>query len=275
MESVLFRPLTQDEVYCNGRIVTTPEGEPLEILWASRKIFRALEVEERNPKPRGRSFRKEREIWEAEEASAAMGDRWAAEQSEGRKRAARRAKKELYQLAMCNPFDLFITLTLDGEKVDRYNYPAVIKHLNRWLDNMVRRKGLFYIIVPELHRDGALHFHGLVNAVPFRLVDSGHKDRKGKTIYNLPDWKLGFTTAVRLDGDYEGVCHYVSKYITKQYQSEADSGGEAHRPTGRYFYRGGPLQRPRVHYVHWTERPDGRSVDVDSAGLELVYVKGV
>lgn len=270
----LFRPLTQDEVYCNGRIVTTPEGEPLEILWASRDIFKALAVEERNPKPRGRRFQEEREIWETEEASAAMGDRWAAQESDGRKRAARRARKELFQLAMCNPFDLFITLTLDGERIDRYNYPEIIRRLNRWLDNMVRRKGLFYIIVPELHRDGALHFHGLVNECSFRLVDSGHRDKKGKTIYNLPDWKLGFTTAVRLDGNYGGVCNYVSKYITKQYGANAAGDSAAEKPAGRYFYRGGPLQRPRVHYVHWAQRPDGRSVELDAAGLELVYVKG-
>ena len=83
-------------------------------------------------------------------------------------RAARRARAALRDLALCNDFDCFVTLTLDGAQVNRYDPKQVIQKLNRWADNKVRRDGLRYVLVPELHKDGAIHFHGF-----FRLGHSG------------------------------------------------------------------------------------------------------
>lgn len=268
--NVLFS-LTQEEVYTNARLKVNPKtGEIMECLVASRPIFKVQAVEERSAgsrKPR-RGPLPGAEIWETEEASAAMGDIWEAEKLLSLRRAANRAKRQVFDLAACNDFDLFITLTLNKEKIDRYDYKAAVKKLSQWLDNRVRRKGLRYVIVPEYHKDGAIHFHGLINSEAVKLVDSGKKDRKnGKHIYNVADWTLGFTTAEYLSGEYAAVCHYISKYVTKQVSHEGPIGG-------RYYLHGGELAHPvyKPFSVSF-DGADGREFDIPQAGLTLKYVE--
>lgn len=186
--------------------------------------------------------------------------------------AKTRALKRLFDYSYCNEgvFDLFITMTCDGKKVDRYDIDKVYwDKLRHFLDNRVQRKGLKYLIVPELHKDGAVHFHGLINSGAVQLKDSGHKVWKrglsyNKRIYNITDWKVGFTTAVRLSGDHENVAKYITKYITKQ-----TSGGMI---GGRYYYHGGKLLQPKYHYLNFLEEPKGRAIDLEEAGLRVVYV---
>lgn len=87
-------------------------------------------------------------------------------------RAVRRARAAVRDIAMSNPMTYFVTLTLDPLRVDRYDPAAVVHRLNGWLSNRVQRHGLKYVLVPERHKDGAVHFHGFFNdALP--MVDSG------------------------------------------------------------------------------------------------------
>lgn len=149
----------------------------------------------------------------------------------------RRALRSCRDLGCCNPdLNIFATFTLDGAKIDRYNYGGIIGAMNTWLDNRVRRNGLKYLIVPELHKDGAIHFHGLLNDVLDRRP-AGVKHH-GKCVYNLPDWTLGFTTAQRITGKdcVRKTTEYVLKYITKS----ADKVG------GRYYLHGGKFDKPRT-----------------------------
>lgn len=154
-------------------------------------------------------------------------------------RAQRRARSALRDYALSNRFDIFVTLTLDKEKIDRYDMSVIVKRLNIWLDNNVRRKGLRYVLVPELHKDGAVHFHGLFNDC-LAKEDSGHSTADGRTVYNLPSWDYGFTTAIPLTGDYSQVVTYVSKYVTKQTEKVG----------GRWYYSGGELGKPIKRYTN-------------------------
>lgn len=150
-------------------------------------------------------------------------------------RAKRRAKAALSDLALCNDFSYFVTLTLNREKVDRYDVREITRRLNHWLDNHVRRYGLKYVLVAEKHKDGAVHFHGFFNdALP--VTDSGHVDKAGHTVFNLPAWDLGFTTAIALYGDRKAAVAYCTKYITKAQEKIG----------GRWYYSGGDLARPSV-----------------------------
>lgn len=112
--------------------------------------------------------------WEAERRAtlkrrSAQGD---AHQGDPQ-RAVRRAKAQVRDIALCTPFRWFVTLTLSPEKVkDRRDPAEVVRHLNHWLDNQVRRRGLAYVLVPERHKDGAIHFHGFFNDA-LEAVDSG------------------------------------------------------------------------------------------------------
>ena len=104
---------------------------------------------------------------------------------------------------------------------DRYNYEVLAKRLSVWISNIKRdyAPDMKYIFVPELHKDGALHFHGIVSDIgSLPLVDSGHKDKDGKIIYNIDCYKMGFTTATKVT-DSGRVASYLTKYITKDLMS--------------------------------------------------------
>lgn len=170
-------------------------------------------------------------------------------------RSQRRAKAKLRRLALANEFEYFVTLTLDPEKIDRYDGQAIVKALGRWADNMVRRHGLRYILVPERHKDGAFHFHGFMAGAGLKVVDSG-VEWDGRPVYNLPQWPYGFTTAQRLYGDYHMAVTYCTKYIGKQ-------GDD--RVLGRWYYSGGALREPTKVYAD----RDYRSVNIAENGVEF------
>ena len=174
------------------------------------------------------------------QAIAADGGDAAAEAkaNRSRERAQRRARVAVRDLGLCNEWEYFVTLTLDRQRIDRYDAAEVVRHLNRWLDNRVRRNGLAYVLVPERHKDGAIHFHGFFNAA-LSAVDSGHKDSGGHAVYNLPSWGWGFSTAIALYGDRAAAVGYCCKYIAKQQEKIG----------GRWYYSGGALRRPEVEWV--------------------------
>jgi hypothetical protein len=171
----------------------------------------------------------------------------------------RRARAKLRRLALANGFEYFVTLTLDPAKIDRYDGAAVTKALNRWTDNMVRRHGLRYILVPEMHQDGAFHFHGFMAGPGLRAEDSGI-EWGGRPVYNLPQWSYGFTTAQRLYGDYHAAVGYCCKYIGKQ---------AAQRPLGRWYYSGGALAEPEKVYADLDYRTVENSVEFSIPGAKI------
>ena len=146
--------------------------------------------------------------WEGAEDFARKGKALPAKREKGKKsegtdmeRSMRRARAQLRRLALANSFEYFVTLTLDGDRIDRYDGAAVTKALSQWCDNMVRRHGLRYILVPERHKSGRIHFHGFFNDV-MEVKPSNKMDSSGHPIFNLPEWDYGFTTAIELYGDY-------------------------------------------------------------------------
>ena len=253
-----LRPRTRGEVLHNGRVILSPSGEVLEVCTASRPIFRDTGFDPLPTQKSPASTQKSPASTQKSPASTQSSPESAA-------KAARRARKELFLCAACNPdLDCFVTLTQAPDKVgDRYDYKESVRRLGRWLDNRVRRRGLKYIFVPELHQDGAVHWHGLCSSAALRLVDSGHKDRRGRTIFNLEDWTVGFTTAT-LVSDHLATCRYVTKYIAK--------GMQCGTIGGRYWLHGGRLAKPIVQLFD-TEQPlpGAEAYDVPEAGLRLWY----
>lgn len=180
-------------------------------------------------------------------------------------RSQRRARSKVRRLALANEFLWFVTLTLSPEQIDRYDGAEIVRRLGRWCDNMVRRHGLRYILVPERHKDGAFHFHGFFSDA-VRVTDSGHTDDHGRKIYNLPQWTLGFTAAMELYGEYPAAVAYVCKYIGKQ---------DGERPLGRWYYSGGALVEPRREYVdmdfrEMQERPGAYEVEIPGSRMVIV-----
>lgn len=199
--------------------------------------------------------------------------------------ARRRAVRRLRDLIRCNDWRYFVTITFDGDLIDRTDYGAVIKKVNTFLDNRVRRSGWKYIGVVEHHKDGkGLHFHFLVDG-DLKIVDSGTvirptggrpvrtstAIRQGfrlsdcRTVYNLSDWKLGFSTAIEVYGNVKALARYVGKYLTK---SEGGKIG------GRWFYHGGDLSEPVYEYDNRDFDSFVGSVDFDTDGgsFKILYL---
>lgn len=132
------------------------------------------------------------------------------------KRSMRRTKQIIYDIAQSNDWEYFFTLTFNPKKVDSFNYADCAKSLSVWLNNMRKKCDLKYIVVPEQHKSGRWHFHGLfMSCDELGFVDSGLKADKGQIIYNVGRYRLGWSTAIRLDGS-KAVCTYLTKYITKE-----------------------------------------------------------
>lgn len=194
-------------------------------------------------------------------------------------RASRRAKISAFDAIMCNQdLDCFVTFTYSPEDVDdKADYDGCYKALAIWLSNRVQRKGLKYVLVPERTKKGDIHFHAIMNSDALRLVraysaKSGRAlTHKGKPLYNVEDWKHGFTSAELIpdvDGDRQAVAKYIFKYMGKQMGQKIG---------GRYVLHGGDLKQPLFVYGEdeseffdeGTSAKYERSVSID--GDDLIY----
>lgn len=180
--------------------------------------------------------------------------------------AFKRSKNMIYKLACNNkPWDYFVTFTFNSEKVDRYNFSEVSKKLSKWIDNIKQKyncKDMGYIIVPEKHKDGAWHFHGLFkNCDNLNFIDSGIKDNQGRTIYNISNYKFGFTTATKLS-DIDKAVSYILKYISK------DLFGDNLKGKKRYW-RSKNLEMPAVETAIF----EGNKIDLmKMLGHDIDYI---
>lgn len=127
-----------------------------------------------------------------------------------------RTKRNIVYLSRSNSWDWFVTFTLNPEKVDRYDYSECTKRVRKFLNNLRRVvPDMVYIMVPELHKDGAWHFHGLMSNVDgLQFVDSGVKDKQGDTVYNMVKYNLGWSTCSKVR-ESDKAANYIMKYITK------------------------------------------------------------
>ena len=174
-------------------------------------------------------------------------------------RAVRRARRNAFDLIMCNPdLDAFVTFTYSPDVVDdKASYDECYQYLRGWLSNGVQRRGLKYVCVPELTKRGDIHFHALCNADALRWARARHArtgralSHHGDPVYNLTDWNAGFSTAQlirkRGDGDDEraAVAKYIFKYMGKNFGAKVG---------GRYMLHGGALAQPLTEYGHCPEQ---------------------
>ena len=147
-------------------------------------------------------------VWDEEE------EKEKAERSKGVSHA--RTIHKIYDIARSNEWEWFITLTFNPDKVKRFDYADCTKKVSDWLSN-ARRKcpNMKYLVVPEIHKDGAWHFHGLFSdCSELGFVDSGHK-YNGREVFNVGAYNFGWTTAIRID-DQHKTCSYLTKYVTKE-----------------------------------------------------------
>ncbi len=136
--------------------------------------------------------------------------------------ARARAKAAIRDIALCNRFTHFLTWTLSPEMVNRYDAAEVGKKVCNFLKNVSYRKDFSYLVIAERHKDGAIHFHGLCSLGSVQLERATNartgkplSTERGQPIFNMVDWKLGYSTCIPIDENYERTCNYLTKYITK------------------------------------------------------------
>lgn len=124
-----------------------------------------------------------------------------------------RAKSRIFELAYCNPWKHFVTLTMDPKKHNRHDLERYMKTLAHWIRNYNTKWHLSikYLLIPEMHKDGAWHIHGFLMGLPDQhLVENKN---------GYLDWieyreKFGWMSVDKIR-NHEAVSKYVTKYISK------------------------------------------------------------
>ncbi|MEA4896597.1 MAG: hypothetical protein VB064_15240 [Oscillospiraceae bacterium] len=148
-----------------------------------------------------------------------------------------RARSMIKQYGLCNDWDYFVTLTLDKEKYNRYELGKFKSDLIRFACDIrkkykkVDNRRLSYVFVPENHKDGAWHMHGLLYGVPESAVCPFVKGKHPDYLVdhgflNWPDYaaKFGFVS-LGVIRDKVGTVLYTTKYINKDIKALADMKG--------------------------------------------------
>lgn len=152
-----------------------------------------------------------------------------------------RTKARIFELAACNEFTYFCTFTQDEEKRDRFDLNAFRTDFAQLVRNMNRDRAegakIQYLLIPEKHKNGAWHMHGLLKGLtpealrPFTLDEKlPQKLRKqlkeGVKIYDWTRYRraFGYFTCTEIESAI-AVSKYVTKYITKDLKTTATESG--------------------------------------------------
>lgn len=201
----------------------------------------------------------------------------------------KRSIERVFDIALMNPFDWFVTLTIDPAKLNSFDIDEVNRVVKKWFNNMVNRHDLKYLCVPEYHKSGRLHLHCLMSG-DLDLVESGTvliperekpvrlayalkicRDKsKMKIVYNLRNWKNGFSTAIKFEkcddhmSGTSAIAKYMVKYITK----------DALKIMRNYYYAGGHLERDvKTEYalVNFDAVP-APEIEIENTDLKVKYI---
>lgn len=130
-------------------------------------------------------------------------------------RSIRRTKNSVFDYALNNTWDYFVTLTFDNS-FDRYNFHYLNKYTRHFFNNFKTNycRDMKYLGLPEFHKDGAIHFHFLVSGTNLQDLLTPHCDQKkypGAKI--LEKWR-GINLWEPVKNSVAISC-YMCKYVVK------------------------------------------------------------
>lgn len=130
-------------------------------------------------------------------------------------KSLQRTRTTIFDYALSNNFDLFATFTFNPKKVDRFSFESTANIMKYWLNRQKKHSPDFaYVIVPEHHKNKAIHFHALLQNYNPELTKT-NIIQNGKRVYNIPGFTSGFTVVKKLDQNRLSAAAYLTKYITK------------------------------------------------------------
>lgn len=130
-----------------------------------------------------------------------------------------RAKKNIKRHIELKKLNLYVTITLDQNKKNRY------KNQHQALQKILKRNNVDYYLIPELHSDGAYHYHGFLGNAKIRY--KGFKNKFKKNVYTVPLLQKNYGNIIAYllpepgTWQYSRIISYVSKYVTKDGYSRA------------------------------------------------------
>lgn len=153
-----------------------------------------------------------------------------------------RSKARVFELAMCNEFTHFCTFTQDKKLRDRFNladfrkdFAQMVRNINR---DRTEDEKIKYLLIPEQHKDGAWHMHGLfmgLNDSDLRLFKVSERIperikkqlRQGVKIYDWTRYRqaFGYFTCTEIESG-TACAKYITKYISKDLQKNVRKSGE-------------------------------------------------
>lgn len=151
-----------------------------------------------------------------------------------------RTKARVFELAACNEFQHFCTFTQDEKLRDRFDlsdfrkdFAQLVRNINRGRETKIK-----YLLIPEKHKNGAWHMHGLLSGLrpddlrPFELTENIPERLKkmirgGTAVYDWTRYRraFGYFTCTEIESR-EACAKYVTKYISKDLQKTVREGGE-------------------------------------------------
>lgn len=158
----------------------------------------------------------------------------------------KRAKQMVWDLGRSNKFDWWLTLTFSPKQVDdRYDYECCSDALKKFT-KYLGKHDCSWVLVPDQHKDGAFHYHGLLSGdLKFTRSLSPNTgkplfDNHGRPRYNIDSYRFGYTSAVPLDGS-PAVVTYLTEYYTKNRKMMIPKGCKR-------YWASRNLVRPEVSY---------------------------
>ena len=123
-----------------------------------------------------------------------------------------RSKSKIREYVICNNFKYCVTLTFKPEK-QFFNLDGVRQFLDAFR-KACKRRGIKYLLVPEICEKGQFHFHGFLTDIP--------EDEFFINEHRYPDWtywreNFGFCSIDWVGGkeDKEKKLFYILKYLQK------------------------------------------------------------
>ena len=141
-----------------------------------------------------------------------------------------RTRNTIFELAYCNPWEFFVTFTLDKAKYDRTDLKKFQKDLSQFIRDIGKKHGIHvkYLLIPEQHKDGCWHMHGFLMGLPLEHLHEFQQTehlpykilnrlKQGKRVFDWPAYsrKFGFSD-IEIVENNEAASRYITKYITKE-----------------------------------------------------------
>lgn len=126
-----------------------------------------------------------------------------------------RLRSRIQELAFSNPWNCFVTFTLDPNKRDRYDideFEALTRHLK--YVRQTRCSDLRFMLILESHKDGAFHGHAFMYLPADFIADEFTVNSNGYLEWADISSRFGYMSIKPFDGSPAAV-FYVMKYVTK------------------------------------------------------------